>query len=65
MPGSQADGDDLRLAVSKKMIKNAPGIDSDGHLGDDQNKSLRDYYAEYLDDSARTDSAQADSTQTA
>ena len=51
LAGSHADGEDLRLAVSKDMVKNAPGVDSDGHIGDDQNAALRDYYAEYLGDS--------------
>jgi hypothetical protein len=52
--GSRADGDDLRLAVSKDMVRDAPGIDANGHIGEAQNTALHEYYAGYLGDSTRT-----------
>jgi uncharacterized protein (TIGR02271 family) len=30
------------------MVKAAPGVDADGHIGEDENDALYDYYAGYL-----------------
>ena len=30
--GAQATGDNLQLAVSKDMVKDAPSVDTDGHI---------------------------------
>ncbi len=46
--GSQTDGDDLRLAVTKDMVKDAPGIEADGHVEGDDNEALYTYYEGYL-----------------
>jgi uncharacterized protein (TIGR02271 family) len=46
--GSNATTDGLRLAVSKDMVKGAPGVDAGGHIGDGENEALHDYYAGYL-----------------
>jgi uncharacterized protein (TIGR02271 family) len=46
--GATTDGDDLRLAVSKSMVKDAPNVDADGHLEDDENNALYNYYNGYL-----------------
>ena len=43
--GSTTEGDTLRLAVSKDKVKGAPSVDADGHLEDDENDALYDYYA--------------------
>ncbi len=51
--GSRADGDDLRLAVTKALVKDAPGIESDGHLEGDENEALYTYYEGYLGDSTQ------------
>jgi uncharacterized protein (TIGR02271 family) len=48
--GSRADGDNLQLAVTKDMVKGAPGVDADGHIGESENDALYDYYAGYLGD---------------
>ena len=51
--GSQTDGDNLRLAVSKDMVKDAPGVDPDGHISDDENEALYRYYDGHLGDTAQ------------
>ncbi len=53
--GARPDGDDLRLAVSKDMIKDAPGADANGHIGDAQHAALHEYWAAHLGDSPKTD----------
>ena len=42
--GANRDGDDLVLNVTKDAVKDAPSVDSDGHLGDAENDSLYRYY---------------------
>jgi uncharacterized protein (TIGR02271 family) len=44
LAGSRQDGDDVRLAVSKAKVKDAPNIDADGHLDDGDNEALYTYY---------------------
>jgi uncharacterized protein (TIGR02271 family) len=46
--GSRLDGDDVRLAVSKDLVKGAPNVEDDGHLEDSENDALYRYYAGYL-----------------
>lgn len=46
--GSRPAGEDLQLAVTKGMVAGAPGVEADGHLGDDENEALYGYYREYL-----------------
>jgi uncharacterized protein (TIGR02271 family) len=46
--GSTVHGDQLLLAVSKQMVKDAPNIDNDGHLGEEDVMSLYKHYAAYL-----------------
>jgi uncharacterized protein (TIGR02271 family) len=53
--GSNASSDGLQLAVSKDMVKDAPGVDADGHIGDSENEALYDYYAGYLGNAAQQD----------
>ena len=38
--GSQSDGDNLRLAVTKDMVKGAPSLDADGHISEEENTAL-------------------------
>jgi uncharacterized protein (TIGR02271 family) len=52
--GSQSDGDNLRLAVTKDMVKGAPGVDVDGHISEEENTALYEYYAGHLGDSTQT-----------
>jgi uncharacterized protein (TIGR02271 family) len=51
--GSRTDGDDLRLAVSKALVKDAPSIDNDGRVEGDEQEALYNYYAGYLGDSTQ------------
>jgi uncharacterized protein (TIGR02271 family) len=56
--GSNASADGLQLAVSKDMVKDAPGVDADGHIGDSENDALYDYYAGYLGEPTQQASSQ-------
>ena len=47
LQGSRLDGEIVQLAVSKDLIKDAPNIDSDGHLEDSENDALYAHYADY------------------
>ncbi len=51
--GARVDGDDLRLAVTKDMVKDAPGIEADGRIEGDENEALYTYYEGYLGDSTQ------------
>lgn len=46
--GSSSNGDQLVLAVSKAKIKDAPNVEADGHLDDDENDELYAYYSGQL-----------------
>jgi hypothetical protein len=46
--GSRAEGDTLRLAVSRDLVKGAPGVEAEGRIQHDENKALHTYYAGYL-----------------
>jgi uncharacterized protein (TIGR02271 family) len=46
--GSRLDGDQVRLAVSKDLVKDAPRIDDDGHIGESEQEALYRHYAGYL-----------------
>jgi uncharacterized protein (TIGR02271 family) len=46
--GSSTSGEDLQLAVSKDMVKDAPGVDPDGHISESDNDALYTYYAGHL-----------------
>jgi len=46
--GAGFDGEDVRLAVTKDQVKDAPGVDADEHLGGDEEQSLYQYYAGHL-----------------
>ena len=46
--GSRTSGDDLQLAVSKDMVKDAPGVEADGHIQDSENEALYTYYEGHL-----------------
>ena len=52
--GSRSSGEDLQLAVSKDMVKDAPGVDADGHIGDSENEALYRYYDGYLGSTQNT-----------
>jgi uncharacterized protein (TIGR02271 family) len=46
--GSSVRGDQLVLAVSKQLVKDAPNVDDDGHLDESESAALYDHYAAYL-----------------
>jgi uncharacterized protein (TIGR02271 family) len=48
LQGSQVSGDDLHLAVSKALVKDAPNVDGDGHLEESENDALYAHYAGYV-----------------
>ena len=51
--GSRTSGDNLQLAVSKDMVKDAPSVDPDGHISDDENEALYRYYDGHLGDTTQ------------
>ncbi len=50
--GSQSTGNGLQLAVTKDMVKDAPGVEADGHIEDSENDALYTYYNGYLGSAA-------------
>jgi uncharacterized protein (TIGR02271 family) len=46
--GSSVRGGELVLAVSKQLVKDAPNVDDDGHLGEAEATALYRHYAGYL-----------------
>jgi uncharacterized protein (TIGR02271 family) len=46
--GATVDGDTLTLGVSKALVKDAPSVEADGHLEDDENDRLYSHYSEYF-----------------
>jgi uncharacterized protein (TIGR02271 family) len=58
--GSRSEGDNLRLAVTKDMVKDAPGVEDDGHIEDAESDALYTYYEGYLGDSAKDAPARSD-----
>jgi hypothetical protein len=42
--GSRLDGELVVLAVSKDQVKNAPQVDSDAHISEGEQDTLRRYY---------------------
>ena len=49
--GSQFDGENVRLAVSKDTIKDAPNVDDDEHISGSEQDALYEYYG-YAGDQA-------------
>jgi hypothetical protein len=46
--GARSDHGELRLAVAKQQVKDAPSIDADDHLGDAEQETLYRHYAGHL-----------------
>jgi uncharacterized protein (TIGR02271 family) len=51
--GSRLDGDQVVLAVSKDLVKDAPNIDDDGRIDEGEQDALYQHYTGYLGDGAR------------
>jgi uncharacterized protein (TIGR02271 family) len=49
---------ELRLAVSKDLVKDAPNVDDDGQLDESEITALYQHYAGYLDPAAETDAGE-------
>ena len=47
--GARVAGDDVTLAVSKDQVKNAPDVADDGHVEEDEQRALHDYYGRLVD----------------
>ena len=63
LAGATSTGDgELRLAVTKDEVKDAPNIDDDGHIGDDEPSTLYDYYHRAL--SAGSGTGRSDTVRT-
>src|SRR4051812_13876305 len=45
LQGATASGDELVLAFSKAQVKDAPRIDPDGHLNEDEERRLYEHYS--------------------
>jgi uncharacterized protein (TIGR02271 family) len=56
--GSRTTGDNLQLAVTKDMVKDAPGIEADGRIEGNENEALYTYYEGYLGSSTQNTPAQ-------
>lgn len=46
--GSRFDGEQVTLAVSKDLVKDAPSIDEEGRIGASEQEALYQHYADYL-----------------
>jgi len=63
LQGMTRSGDDVRLAVSKDLVKDAPSVDADGHLDDSQNDALFAHYSGYYADSPAVSGTDTSGTQ--
>ena len=59
--GSSVRGDQLVLAVSRQLVKDAPNVDDDGHLGEAEITALYQHYAAYLGPAVPDRAVDADS----
>ncbi len=59
LQGATDNGGEVRLAVTKDVVKGAPNIDNDGHTDDQEQQALYDYYAGQLGGDSRDQPANA------
>lgn len=78
LAGAAADGEDVRAEVTKDQVKDAPGVENDGELSEQEERGLFEYYGVSYTDAgsvtaqgqpnggqhAQTDGTQADRAQT-
>jgi uncharacterized protein (TIGR02271 family) len=57
LQGAAVEGDDVRLAVPKDLIKDAPNIDDDGHMAESEQQTLFQHYAQYVNGGGYHESA--------
>ena len=60
--GSSVRGDQLVLAVSKQLVKDAPSVEDDGHVSEDEGAALYQHYAAYLGSAGTGASVGADTS---
>ena len=60
--GSRTTGDGLQLAVTKDLVKDAPGVEADGHIEDSENDALYTYYNGYLGEATTRDTAEPETS---
>jgi uncharacterized protein (TIGR02271 family) len=48
LQGASTDGEEVLLAVTKDQVKDAPNVEDDGHLNEDEQRALYDYYGGIL-----------------
>ena len=62
--GSSVDGDNLKLAVDKQMVKDAPNVDDDGHMEQSEADALYTHYQGRMgtQQTGNYDNTQADTT---
>ena len=53
LSGSSVRGDQLMLAVSRELVKDAPNIENDGHLDEADVTALHQHYVGYLEPAAQ------------
>jgi len=58
--GSRVEGDQLVLAVTKNMVKDAPNVENDGHLEESEVDALFQYYNGYLGEQVQTTTGNAE-----
>jgi uncharacterized protein (TIGR02271 family) len=58
--GSRVEGDQLVLAVSKNLVKDAPNVENDGHLEDSEVDALFAHYNGYLGEQSQTTTGNAE-----
>jgi uncharacterized protein (TIGR02271 family) len=49
LSGSSVQGDRLMLAVPRELVKDAPNVEDDGHLNEQEITALYQHYADYLE----------------
>jgi uncharacterized protein (TIGR02271 family) len=63
LQGASLEGDELRVAYDKDTIKDAPRVDADGDITDEQNDTIWDYYEGHRGGgTSRSGSADADAS---
>ena len=60
--GARDSDGDLVLGVTKDQVKDAPNVDDDGHLSEQEQSSLYDYYSSYLGRGSQTGTQQTVTT---
>ena len=60
--GSRSDGEELQLAVPKDLVKDAPGMEANGHIKESENDALYQHYDGYLGGPSRQDQQDAGGT---